>query len=299
MRLDPNVQTEHRPVSVPVSGLGRVNGVDVQIDRVGVGDPIVILNGLLGQNEQWFPVLGPLARRGECLLIQPPLLKMRGAGNTVQGVTRVVESVVESLIDRPAVLVGNSMGGHIALRIAMARPELVRGIALIGSSGLFERTFEKGVQRDPSYEWLDTKIRELFNDQSKLDPSLVDRVYQELRCRSSARAFVKLGRSAKHDHLGAVLPTINVPVDVIWGTHDVVTPPSVAHEFCRLLPNARLRWLEGCGHAPQLEQPDELAVAIGALLDRLGFPLSSEDLAERARWNESGLTGEATAHSVA
>lgn len=289
------------PVPTTASAHDRITGVDIRIDRVGVGDPIVIFNGLLGQNEQWFPVLGPLAQRGECLLIQPPLLKMKGAGNTVVGVARVVESVLETLIDRPAVLVGNSLGGHLALRIAIARPELVRGIALIGSSGLFEKSFEKGVQKDPSYEWLDGKVRELFADQSKMEPNLVDRVYAELQNRASARAFVKLGRSAKRDHLGSLLHQVRVPVDVIWGTEDIVTPTSVAHEFHKLLHDSRLIWLEGCGHAPQLEQPDVLAAAIGSLLDRLGFPVSNAGLAGRAAASQAvgPSLGDAPAGSVA
>lgn len=266
----------------------RVTGVDIRIDRIGRGDPIVILNGLLGQNEQWFPLLHSIVSRGECLLIQPPLLQMKGAGCTVVGVTRVVESVLDTLIDRPAVLVGNSLGGHIALRIAMDRPELVRGIALVGSSGLFERSFEQGVQKDPSRDWLDRKIRELFADDSRLDPNLVDRVHQELRSRTSARAFVKLGRSAKRDYLGDMLHRVHAPVDLIWGRQDIVTPPSVAHDFHRLLPNARLTWLEDCGHAPQLEQPDLLAGAIGSLLDRLGFAATNEALATRTVSHRAG-----------
>ncbi|MGP1347755.1 MAG: alpha/beta fold hydrolase [Phycisphaerales bacterium] len=271
------------PRPVTASAHDRVTGVDIRIDRLGSGDPIVFLNGLLGQNEQWFGVLGPIAARGECVLIQPPLLKMRGAGGTVLGVTRVVESVLDALVDRPAVLVGNSLGGHMALRIAAARPDLVRGIALIGSSGLFEKSFEQGVQRDPSRQWLDAKIRELFADDSRLEPGLVDRVYEELRNRHSARAFVKLGRSAKRDHLGSLLPEVRAPVELIWGRQDVVTPPSVAEEFARLLPEARIHWIDSCGHAPQLERPDALARAIGGFLDRIGFPLAQDAVLDRAR----------------
>src|SRR5690606_13193057 len=106
--------------------------------RAGRGRPVVILNGLLGLNEHWFPCLGPLTSRAECLLLQPPLLEMRGKGLSVDGVAHLIESVLETLTDEPAIMVGNSLGGHVALRLAHRRPDLVAGLVLIGSSGLFE-----------------------------------------------------------------------------------------------------------------------------------------------------------------
>lgn len=230
---------------------------------------MVVLNGLLGLNEHWFPCLGPLAKRAECLLLQPPLLEMKGKGLSVDGVLRLTISVLETLIDKPAVIAGNSLGGHIGLRVAVERPDMVRGLVLIGSSGLFERTFERSVQHDPSHQWLEKKIGELFHDQSKMLPGMVDLAYGELSRRSAARAFVKLGRSAKNDHLGELLPGIEKPVLLLWGRQDIVTPPAVAEEFARRLPSARLRWIENCGHAPQIEQPDAVAGAIAAFLDEL------------------------------
>ncbi|MBN4060418.1 alpha/beta fold hydrolase, partial [Planctomycetaceae bacterium AH-315-I19] len=162
--------------------------MDVRIDRVGTGEPLVILNGLLGMNEHWFGVLGPLAERAECILLQPPLLDMKGKGCSIEGVTRLSIAVLETIVDRPAVLLGNSFGGHVALRIAIERPDLVRGLALIGSSGLFERTLEKGVQHSPSKDWIKDKISELFYDpEFHRIPVLVDAAYKKLSERPAAR----------------------------------------------------------------------------------------------------------------
>lgn len=261
--------SEPFPRPVTASTHDRVTGVDIRVDRAGRGDPLVVLNGLLGLNEHWFPCLGPLARRAECLLLQPPLLEMKGKGLSVDGVLRLTISVLETLIDKPAVIAGNSLGGHIGLRLAVERPDMVRGLVLIGSSGLFERTFERSVQHDPSHQWLETKIGELFYDKSKMLPGMVDMAYAELSRRTAARAFVKLGRSAKSDHVGELLPGIDKPVLLLWGRQDIVTPPPVAEEFAKRLPCAHLRWIDQCGHAPQIEQPGEVAEAIAAFLDEL------------------------------
>lgn len=242
----------------PVTGVARdrVTGVDIRIDRIGRGPTVIFLNGLLGLNQHWFGCLGPIARVSECLLIQPPLLEMKGKGCSVDGVVHLVVSVLETLIDGPVVFVGNSLGGHISLRIALEHPDLVSGLVLTGSSGLFERTFERDVQHTPSRDWLQRKIDALFHDPSRMLPGTVDMAYEELSRRSAARALVKLGKSAKRDHLGERLHGVRVPTQLIWGRQDIVTPPEVAEQFHELIPNARLAWIDQCGHAPQIECPD-------------------------------------------
>jgi len=159
-----NNPCESHPTPVRASAVDRVTGLDIRIDRVGTGRPIIFLNGLLGMNEHWFSMLGPLADRAECILLQPPILEMKGKGCSVEGVTQLTIAVLETIVDQPAILLGNSLGGHVALRIALSRPDLVRGLSLIGSSGLFERTFERGVQHSPSRDWLGRKITDLFYD---------------------------------------------------------------------------------------------------------------------------------------
>lgn len=256
-----------RPVTA--STRDRITGMDIRIDRAGVGRPLVVFNGLLGLNAHWFGCLPHLVERAECFLVQPPLLEMRGPGCSVDGVTRLAASVLESMLDEPAVVVGNSLGGHVGLRLAVEHPHLIRGLVLVGSSGLFERTLERGVEHSPSRDWLERKIGELFYDRSRMWPSMVDEAYEELSRRSSARALVKLGRSAKNDHLGERLHEVRVPTLVAWGRNDVVTPPEVAEQFAGGIPGARLRWIDRCGHAPQVERPDELGALIGAFLDEL------------------------------
>ena len=125
------------------------------------------------------------------------------------------------------------------------------------------------MQHDPSHQWLDRKIGDLFHDRSRMLPGMVDLAYAELSRRSAARALVKLGRSAKNDHLGEVLPNVAQPTLLLWGRQDIVTPPAVAEEFQRLMPRAELSWIDECGHAPQIEQPDAVAAAIAGFLDRL------------------------------
>ncbi|MFM9957583.1 MAG: alpha/beta fold hydrolase [Phycisphaerales bacterium] len=233
--------------------------LDTLVHRRGSGMPLVILNGLLGLNKHWFNVMGPVSEVATCTLIEPPLLRLTGEHCSVRGVVRIVIAALERLHHGPAVLAGNSLGGHVAMRIALERPDLCAGLVLMGSSGLFERTFERDVMHTPSRAWLDRKIGDLFSDRARVPEGMVDEAYDELRHRKSARALVKLGKSAKNDHLGEEVPNLRVPTLLAWGRQDNVTPPEVALEFSQIIPGSRLEWIENCGHAPQLEQPGEVA----------------------------------------
>lgn len=264
----PHSSSELRP-PVTDSRRDRVTGVDVRVDRVGAGPPLVVLNGLLGLNAHWFGCLPAWAGRSEVFLVEPPLLEMKGPGCSVDGVTRLIASLLESMIDQPATLMGNSLGGHVALRLALERPELVRAVVLVGSSGLFERTFERGAEHNPSRAYVERKIQDLFHDPLRMLPGMVDQAYAELSRRSAARALVRLGRSAKNDHLGERLGEVRHPTLLAWGRNDRVTPPEVAEQFRDLIPGSRLEWIDQCGHAPQVERSRELGEIVARFLDEL------------------------------
>lgn len=245
--------------------------LSVRVEEVGKGLPIVFLHGLLGLNAHWKNTAETLARRARCLLVEVPLLRLRNGDCSVEGVTSIALEIIDRIADQPAVLVGNSFGGHVALRLSLDRPELVRALVLAGSSGLFEAPFEeelerglakKDVQRRPSRDWIQKKIAELFYDPSRIPAGVIDRAHEELSDRRAARAMVRLSKSAKRDHMGARLGSIAKPALVVWGRQDVVTPPRVAEEFVSRLPDARLHWLDRCGHAPMIEQPEAFTRAL-------------------------------------
>ncbi len=243
----------------------------VRIDEVGSGDvPLVFLHGLLGLNEHWRPMANALCDRARCLMVEAPLLELRGELCSVDGVTALIAATIDRILDgQPAVLVGNSLGGHVAQKIALSRPELVRGLVLAGSSGLFERTLERNVQHRPSREWLEKKILDLFYDKSKVPHNCVDLAFEELSKRHGARAMVKLGKSAKNDYMGARLERLRSPTLLIWGRQDNVTPPMVAEEFHDLIEGSRLVWIDECGHAPMIECPERFAREVRLFLDEL------------------------------
>jgi 2-hydroxy-6-oxonona-2,4-dienedioate hydrolase len=244
-------------------------GPKMRIVEAGEGPACVFLPGLLGVVSHYEETVALLQHRARCLFFDPNLLELPREACNVDTVTKAVNEVLALEDLAPATLVGNSFGGHVALLTALERPELVRGLVLAGSSGLAERTYEKDVQHRPSRAWLRRKIGEIFADPDYDVEEYIEHAYSELTNPRKALALVKLGRSTKQRHLGHLLPKITAPTLVLWGEADEITNGDAARQFQRLIPDSRLHWIPGCGHAPMLERPAAFAAGIEAFLDHL------------------------------
>ena len=236
--------------------------VEAKVKAFGSGKTLCFLHGLVGLNDHWEDSALQLADRRRCVLLELPLLSLRGDDCSISGVTDLTAKFLRDHADAPVSLVGNSFGGHVALRLALDYPELVDSLILAGSSGLIEKTMVRGAQIRPSREWLSEKLEELFYDKCNVREEDLDRAHAELSVRGGARAMVRLSRSARHDHLGDRIKGIQCPVLLVWGKQDVVTPPEAAAQFARDLPDSRMIWLEECGHAPMMEWPEKFAQAM-------------------------------------
>lgn len=243
--------------------------VVADVVQIGDGIPVVFLHGLVGLNEHWDQVVERVSDKVRCILFELPLLELPDPHCSIHGATDLTARFLAERIGEPAVLVGNSFGGHVALRIALDHPQLCRGLVLAGSAGLAERPIFVNVRRRFTRAWLRGKVAELFHDEANLRESDVDRAAEALSERHGARAMVKLARSVRRDHLGRELGRINAPTLVLWGREDVITPPEAAHEFHRGIADTRLRWIERCGHAPMIENPSEFASALTEFTDEL------------------------------
>ncbi|MEO1583518.1 MAG: alpha/beta hydrolase [Planctomycetota bacterium] len=250
--------------------LGRAGRpIEARVRRFGEGRRVCFLHGLVGLNDHWEESAKLVADRADCVLFQLPLLQLKGGDCSIDGVVELTAAYLREHHDGPAVLVGNSFGGHVAVRLAIETPELVSGLILAGSSGVIERTLVREVQLRPSRDWLSERLRELFYDQSCVRESDLDRAHAELSVRSGARAMIKLSRSARKDHVGARLDRVRCPSLLVWGRQDVVTPPEAAEQFHASLPDSRLVWFDDCGHVPMVERSEQFASEMRSFLDEL------------------------------
>ncbi|MEO0513441.1 MAG: alpha/beta hydrolase [Planctomycetota bacterium] len=220
------------------------------------------LHGLVGLNEHWEHVAKSITDAARCTLLEIPLLRLRGKDCSIHGATSLTANFLEDHFDRPVTLVGNSFGGHVALKLALTRPDLVHSLVLAGSSGLLEKSQIGSIELRPSRRWLREKIGELFFDKDHVSDADIERAHAELSTKDGARAMVRLSRSARKDHLGDTIAGIAQPTLLVWGKEDTVTPPEAGRAFASLMPNSRMVWLDRCGHAPMIEQPEPFADAM-------------------------------------
>jgi pimeloyl-ACP methyl ester carboxylesterase len=243
----------------------------------GDGEPVVLLHGLMGGMDHWEPALEALARRSRALAPELPILDATQCEPSIPALADYARAFLDAQAIERAVVGGNSLGGHLALELALAHPARVSGLVLTGSSGLFERGFTRGVPHVPTAAFVREKMEEIFYDPALVTAAWVESVRGILSTRAHVRRLLHVARSAKRGNLEPRLGEIRAPVLLVWGKDDRITPFEVAERFRAGLPHAELVGIANCGHAPMLEQPAIFnAVVEDWLLDtrrlRAGWP---------------------------
>ena len=173
-------------------------------------------------------------------------------------------------------LLGNSLGGHVALVHVLKHPERIKSLILTGSSGLFESGMGDSYPKRGDYEYIRKKTEITFYDPKVATKELVDEVYEIVNSRIKAIKIIALAKSAIRNNLGQELNQIQLPTLLIWGNNDIVTPPFVGREFHKLIPNSELHFIDKCGHAPMMEVPDEFNVVLHKFLSKLGQQVAAQ-----------------------
>jgi len=219
--------------------------------------PVVCLHGILGTADEWSRAAECLAAEGYHVLAPSiPFDSVPLRELSVEGIAGYVDRFVKAMQLGPFVLAGNSLGGQIALRYVLDRPESVVGLVLAGSAGLYEVPLGTSFIPRSSKEYLRQSAAVAFYDPVHADDALVERLHEVLNNRSIASRMIRLTRDSQRQNFRKRLGEIHTPTAVIWGREDAVTPPEVAYQFASDIPNAELRFISQCGHAPMIEWPD-------------------------------------------
>ncbi len=226
----------------------------------GGGSPIILLHGLMGGVENFGDMVSHISKKHKVYgldlkLFEGSLLKKV----SVKNLSDYLYDFMQYLNIKNATLLGNSMGGHIALIFAKEHPKMIDGIILTGSSGLYEDSMGDSFPRRGDYDYIKTKTEEVFYGPKVATKELVDKVFEIANDRISVLKLLGYAKSAIRHNMADDIPNLKMPVCLIWGEHDKVTPPHVAKEFHRLLSNSELHWISNCGHAPMWERPKKFS----------------------------------------
>ena len=217
---------------------------------------IILLHGLFGGLSNWDGVVKHFENRFDIHVLQLPLYE-NYKGDTLEYLIGFLDDTINSSNLQNVILVGNSLGGHLAIRYAHLYPHKVSKIVLTGSSGLYENTQFGSFLKRSNRGYIKERVAYTFYDPSIATDELVDEVLLVTTDTGKCLCSIKAAKSAQRNNVASLLPGISMPVLLIWGNDDHITPPDVAVEFNSLLPSSKLVMLNQCGHAPMMEKPDE------------------------------------------
>ncbi len=197
-----------------------------------------------------------------------PLYKLKKRELSIPSLAEWLNKFLDTIGVERSIFLGNSMGGHVVLEFAHRFSEKVTALVLTGSSGLLEYDFGSSFPKRKSREYIKERANMTFYE-DLADDVIVNEILDVVNSRSKLLSLLKLTRSTHSHNMEERLPQIQQPVLLVWGKQDVVTPPKVAKKFKKLLPNAQLKWIDQCGHAPMMERPDQFALLLKEFLSEL------------------------------
>jgi 2-hydroxy-6-oxonona-2,4-dienedioate hydrolase len=238
----------------------------------GEGEPLILLHGLFGALSNFGDLINYFKNHNKVVVPLLPLLDMDLLHTSVGGLQKFVHKFIEFHDFQNVHLLGNSLGGHVAILHVLKQPERIKSLILTGSSGLFENGMGDTYPKRGDYDYIKKKTELTFYDPKIASKELVDEVYEIVNNRLKAIKIIALAKSAIRNNLGEDINQIKQPTLLIWGNNDAITPPFVGREFQRLIPNSELHFIDKCGHAPMMEVPDEFNRILHKFLTKLNEP---------------------------
>jgi pimeloyl-ACP methyl ester carboxylesterase len=234
--------------------------------EVGEGEPLVLLHGLFGALSNFMDLIEHFRKQYKVVVPMLPLFELDLLHTSVGGLQKFVYKFIEARNYSNIHLLGNSLGGHVALVYILKHPERIKTLTLTGSSGLFENGMGDTYPKRGDREYIRKKTELTFFDPAMATEELVNEVFEITNNRLKVIKIIALAKSAIRNNLGEELNQIKQPTCLIWGNNDTITPPFVGKEFNRLIPGSELYFVDKCGHAPMMEVPDEFNRILGQFL---------------------------------
>jgi pimeloyl-ACP methyl ester carboxylesterase len=274
-----DVSFEEVRATVPHSEFSRfaeIDGVRIHYQEKGVGTPLVLLHGFTSSTYSWKDVFDPLSRTFRVVAVDLKGFGFSGKPDgdyTRRAQAQLVIHLLDNLKIDKAWLVGNSMGGEVALNVALINPQHVAGLILIDTAGVEVRG---GGSLAPAYVRIpfvgrvlsalaltsDKLVREglekSFFDDAKVTAERVAYYHRPLKTRGGQLAALRARTQADQFPVEQDLGRVTARTLIIWGAEDALIPLAAGRTMNSLIKNSKLVIIEKCGHVPQEEMPERV-----------------------------------------
>jgi pimeloyl-ACP methyl ester carboxylesterase len=223
----------------------------------GQGETLLLLHGLFGALSNWAGVINHFKSKYRVIIPLMPIHDMPIKEAGCEGLTEFIEGFIDFKGLDKFSLIGNSLGGHVALIYTLRHPEKIQRLILTGSSGLFENSMGGSYPKRGNYEYIKERVEYTFYDPKTASKELVDEVFEITNSIPKVMRIIAIAKSAQRNNMAKDIVHIQAPTLLIWGLNDTITPPEVGHEFNQLIPGSTLKFIDKCCHAPMMERPVE------------------------------------------
>jgi pimeloyl-ACP methyl ester carboxylesterase len=272
--------------ALPPSSFLLVDGMQVHLRDEGPRsdpNPIVLLHGTSDSLHTWTGWSEDLRHQRRVLRFDLPAFGLTGpdASNdySMAAYVRFVTAVVDTLGVKSFVLAGNSLGGQIAWETARALPQRVTSLVLVDAAGYplqpqsipigFQLARMPGLRKVMEFVLprgvVESSLRNVYGDPSKVTPELVDRFY-ELTLRQGNRAALAVRMEQKLSGDELQIKALKVPTLILWGAKDRLIPLENGRRFAADIPNSKLVVFDNLGHVPQEEDAQATVQAVRQFL---------------------------------
>jgi len=243
--------------------------------------PLVFIHGLGGSLSSWQFLMGALSGSHRMTALDLP-----GHGNSsktapnstdysVAGLAGAAAAALSDGKRKPSIVIGHSLGGAVALKLALEHPELVAGLVLIDSAGLGSSISDELLRLMGGAAGVETArglLALFFEDQKLVNERGVEEMagFQQNGGWEAQQAVSNGAFAGGAQQFGLALGKLDKPVLLVWGEKDRVIPLSDAVEALSIFPDATLKVCANIGHVPQVERPAEVATAVDRFVRSLG-----------------------------
>lgn len=273
----------------PPSQFVEIDGMSVHLRDQGRRDdpePILLLHGTSASLHTWEGWVKELARQRRVISLDLPGFGLTGpfpdGDYRVEHYTQFLLALLDHLRVNRVVLVGNSFGGQLAWRFALAHPERSARLVLVDAAG-YPRNAESvpigfrlaGIpalapvmSRLLPRSMIESSVRNVYGDPDKVDDGLVERYYQLTLRAGNRQALRQRFAQAPSGELHERIGELELPTLIIWGGRDRLIPVSNAERFAADIEGSQLVLFEALGHVPQEEEPQRTVAVLISFLAR-------------------------------
>lgn len=255
------------------------------------GPPIILVHGTSASLHTWEPLAQRLGGEFRIISYDQPAHGLTGAAPdndySARGMMRALEAVADAAGVDHFILGGNSMGGWVSWRYALAHPDRVDALILLDAAGAPLRAGEEEPPLNLGFRLartapgrfllshflprglIEKSIRETVANEAIVDEAYIDRYWELLRLPANRRAAPYFFMADREPEMAEKLSEIAAPTLILWGAEDTLIYPSAAETFDERIANSDVRIYEGVGHLPMEEAPDKTADDIRRFLETL------------------------------